>query len=56
MINGSNPSKRNRNAPRGIFCKQPHQFWKKGITRELPERWKKVIEQNGSYINAINQS
>ncbi|KOX81167.1 Histone-lysine N-methyltransferase SETMAR [Melipona quadrifasciata] len=25
------------------------QFWKEGIMR-LPERWKKVIEQNGSYI------
>ncbi|KOX76645.1 hypothetical protein WN51_11874 [Melipona quadrifasciata] len=25
------------------------QFWKEGIMR-LPERWKKVIEQNASYI------
>ncbi|KOX74542.1 40S ribosomal protein S10 [Melipona quadrifasciata] len=25
------------------------QFWKEGIMR-LPEGWKKVIEQNGSYI------
>ncbi|KOX70244.1 hypothetical protein WN51_05522 [Melipona quadrifasciata] len=25
------------------------QFWKEGTMR-LPERWKKVIEQNGSYI------
>ncbi|KOX69645.1 Histone-lysine N-methyltransferase SETMAR [Melipona quadrifasciata] len=25
------------------------EFWKEGIMR-LPERWKKVIEQNGSYI------
>ncbi|KOX69473.1 hypothetical protein WN51_06557, partial [Melipona quadrifasciata] len=25
------------------------QFWKEGIMR-LPERWKKVIEQNCSYI------
>ncbi|KOX75260.1 Histone-lysine N-methyltransferase SETMAR, partial [Melipona quadrifasciata] len=25
------------------------QFWKEGITG-LPERWKKIIEQNGSYI------
>ncbi|KAL6418228.1 hypothetical protein ACFW04_012254 [Cataglyphis niger] len=31
------------------FASKPQQFWKEGIMR-LPERWKKVIEQNGSYI------
>jgi len=31
------------------FTSKLQQFWKEGIMR-LPERWKKVIEQNGSYI------
>ncbi|KOX74680.1 Histone-lysine N-methyltransferase SETMAR [Melipona quadrifasciata] len=31
------------------FTSKVKQFWKEGIMR-LPERWKKVIEQNGSYI------
>ncbi|CAK9834541.1 Mariner Mos1 transposase [Anthophora retusa] len=31
------------------FASKLQQFWKEGIMR-LPERWKKVIEQNGSYI------
>ena len=31
------------------FASKSQQFWKEGIMR-LPERWKKVIEQNGSYI------
>ncbi|KOX68982.1 Histone-lysine N-methyltransferase SETMAR [Melipona quadrifasciata] len=31
------------------FTSKLKQFWKEGIMR-LPERWKKVIEQNGSYI------
>ncbi|KOX80684.1 Histone-lysine N-methyltransferase SETMAR [Melipona quadrifasciata] len=31
------------------FKSKLKQFWKEGIMR-LPERWKKVIEQNGSYI------
>ncbi|KOX76329.1 Histone-lysine N-methyltransferase SETMAR [Melipona quadrifasciata] len=31
------------------FTSKLKQFWKEGIMR-LPERWKKVIEQNSSYI------
>ncbi|KOX80733.1 Histone-lysine N-methyltransferase SETMAR [Melipona quadrifasciata] len=31
------------------FTSKLKQFWKEGTMR-LPERWKKVIEQNGSYI------
>ncbi|KOX68974.1 Histone-lysine N-methyltransferase SETMAR, partial [Melipona quadrifasciata] len=31
------------------FTSKLKQFWKEGIMR-LPERWKKVIEQNGSHI------
>lgn len=31
------------------FLSKTQQFWKKGIMR-LPERWKNVIEQKGSYV------
>ncbi|CAK9796075.1 Histone-lysine N-methyltransferase SETMAR [Anthophora plagiata] len=31
------------------FASKPQQFWKEGIVRLL-ERWKKLIEQNGSYL------
>ncbi|KOX67598.1 hypothetical protein WN51_08700, partial [Melipona quadrifasciata] len=31
------------------FTSKLKRFWKEGIMR-LPERWKKIIEQNGSYI------
>ncbi|KOX68175.1 Histone-lysine N-methyltransferase SETMAR [Melipona quadrifasciata] len=31
------------------FTSKLKQFWKEGMMR-LPERWKKIMEQNGSYI------
>lgn len=31
------------------LASEPQQFWKEGIMRLL-KRWKKVIEQNSSYI------
>ena len=31
------------------FADKPEKFWEEGIMR-LPERWRKVIEQKGSYI------
>ncbi|KZC14268.1 Histone-lysine N-methyltransferase SETMAR, partial [Dufourea novaeangliae] len=32
-----------------FFAENPARFWKDGIFK-LPERWKKVVEQNGTYI------
>ena len=30
-------------------AEKPDSFWKDGIFK-LPERWKKIMEQNGTYI------
>ncbi|XP_018046256.1 PREDICTED: histone-lysine N-methyltransferase SETMAR-like [Atta colombica] len=32
-----------------FFAEKPERFWKDGIFK-LPERWRKVVEQNGTYI------
>jgi len=32
-----------------FFAEKPKRFWKDRIFK-LPERWKKVVEQNGTYI------
>jgi len=32
-----------------FFAEKPERFWKDGIFK-LPERWRKVIKQNGTYI------
>ncbi|OAD59371.1 Histone-lysine N-methyltransferase SETMAR, partial [Eufriesea mexicana] len=32
-----------------FFAEKPERFWKDGIIK-LPERWRKVVEQNGTYI------
>jgi len=31
-----------------FFAEKPERFWKD--EEKLPERWKKVVEQNGTYI------
>jgi len=32
-----------------FFAEKPEKFWKDGIFK-LPERWRKIVEQNGTYI------
>ena len=32
-----------------FFAEKPERFWKDGIFK-LPERWRKIVEQNGIYI------
>jgi len=32
-----------------FFTEKPERFWKDGIFK-LPERWRKVVEQNSTYI------
>ena len=32
-----------------FFAEKPQKFWEDGIFK-LPKRWKKVVEQNGTYI------
>jgi len=32
-----------------FFAEKPERFWKDEIFK-LPERWRKIVEQNGTYI------
>ena len=32
-----------------FFTEKSERFWKNGIFK-LPERWRKIVEQNGTYI------
>ena len=32
-----------------VFAQKDKRFWEDGITK-LPEKWQKVVQQNGEYI------
>ena len=38
-----------RKAPGTVFAQKDKKFWEDGIMK-LPEKWQKVVEQNGEYI------
>jgi len=38
-----------KNHLKKFFAEKPERFWKDGIFK-LPERWRKIVEQNGTYI------
>ena len=35
-----------------FFAQKNKEFWEDGIIK-LPERWKKIIEQNGKYFSIL---